>query len=428
MYSNLQVEQALSLIPHTTEFLPLIDAVIGASRPDRQRTWAKSGKYATMSKRVVDPADLRSETQALAAEARERLQDVCSLVVDAIRAYEAGELEAAALNFVWAGELEEADEDLTEAERLYLLALEVATEAAERRAEIVALRHLGRVAHSAGRFADSQARYERSYLLSVEAQDVLGQAASCQGLGAIWAEQGERAHAHTWYSRGVQLAWGLDPEFRHPFLCQLAALAIRLGELDEAEAQLEHARQAIRAARCEQAMAAWYHQYGLLLDARGDSLGAECTYRKGVEHARDPACEIRIRIDLGHKLLREDRLLEAREEARKAEEIAIRKRSVPVLVEVYGLLGAIARKQCDPDGFVFYEQALELCREQRVPPLREAAVYHEYGLFLHGCGHTAEAPDYLRKASEIYQESNLVCEMERVAADLRALGGQPGRL
>ncbi|HEX2090783.1 MAG TPA: tetratricopeptide repeat protein [Longimicrobiaceae bacterium] len=423
MQSYVPVEHAVSLIPHTTEFLPLINAVIGASGPDRRHTWDRSGKYATVCKRVVDPAGVRERIPALAAQVRERLQELFSLVMEAIRAYQAGELEVSAATFVRAGELEEGEGRLAEAERLYLLALEVAEAADDRRPEILALRRLGRAAHAAGRLAESRDRYERSYFLSVRTRDLPGQAAACRSLGAIWAEQGRWADARAWYTRGMQLAGRLDPELRYPFLCRLAALALQVGDLDEAEAQLEQARQAIEATGVEQDTAPWHHTRGLLLDARGDLPGAERAYREGLDRVRQPACEIRMRVDLGHNLVRQGRLFEAREEARRAEEMAIRRRLVPALVGVYGLLGAVAREQCDEDGFVFFEQALELCREQELPKVHEAAVYHEYGLFLQSCGHASEAPAYLELARELYREMGLAREVERVSADLRGVEG-----
>ncbi|HEU0077354.1 MAG TPA: hypothetical protein VFQ76_06870, partial [Longimicrobiaceae bacterium] len=60
MPSHLLVERALALIPDSEEFLPLSDAVIGTSRVDTDKVWARSGAYATVGKRVVDAAGLRA--------------------------------------------------------------------------------------------------------------------------------------------------------------------------------------------------------------------------------------------------------------------------------------------------------------------------------------------------------------------------------
>jgi hypothetical protein len=45
---HLLVERALALVPDSEEFLPLSDALIGSSRVDREKVWARSGAYATL--------------------------------------------------------------------------------------------------------------------------------------------------------------------------------------------------------------------------------------------------------------------------------------------------------------------------------------------------------------------------------------------
>ncbi|HKP74273.1 MAG TPA: tetratricopeptide repeat protein, partial [Longimicrobiaceae bacterium] len=96
-------------------------------------------------------------------------------------------------------------------------------------------------------------------------------------------------------------------------------------------------------------------------------------------------------------------------------------RMIPDLVSVYGLLGGIARSRCDEEGFVFYEQALNVCHERGLPRKDEAAVLHGYGMLHAACGRPAEARAYLEAAREIYNALGFAPELARVDRDLASL-------
>ena len=63
--SRLRVEGALALIPDLEELLPFTDALIGTSHPDAEKRWARSGAYATLGMRVVDPARVAETVSTL---------------------------------------------------------------------------------------------------------------------------------------------------------------------------------------------------------------------------------------------------------------------------------------------------------------------------------------------------------------------------
>jgi tetratricopeptide (TPR) repeat protein len=422
MPSHLLVERALALIPDSEEFLPLSDAVIGTSRIDSEKVWARSGAYATVGKRVVDAAGLRALIPGLAERAQQRVQRLFDLVLEAIQKQEEGDAPAAAATLVLAGQMEEEDRRLDKAERIYGLALEIARNLRDKGPQVLALRRLGRVTRAAGRLDEAWVWYEQSYLLAVDEMDLAGQAIGCQGLGNLCDDRGRREQAWTWYERGLKLARALrDPGLEWPFHANLSILAMNRGELSRAEDYLGRARVCIEATGDEGGMLYWFNNRGLILLEGGDALGAEAMFREGLERCRNPFWEILLRVNLGDALVRQERFFEADEEARRAEEVAIAHRYIPQLVEVYGLCGRIARARCDEEGFVFYEQALNVCRERGLPAVKEAGVYHDYGLLHLACGRLPEAEAYLEQAREVYRDLGLGQELVKVDRDLLAV-------
>lgn len=422
---HLLVERALALIPDFDEFLPLNDAVIGTSRTDAEKMWARSGAYTTVGKRVVDPSRLEELIPQITLKVQQRLEHLFTLVLTAIRQQEAGDPAAAAATLIRAGEMEESGRHLEKAERIYTLALEMARDLRDKGPHILVLRRLGRVARTAGRLDEAWGWYGQSYGLSVDERDVAGQVVACQGLGNLCDDRGQRDLAWAWYERGLALAHDLDdPTLEWPFHANLSVLAMKRGDLAEAESYLERARACISAIGDEGAMLYWYNNRGLVHLERGDATAAEAIFREALERGRSPFWEILIRVNLGESLLQQERLFEAEEEARRAEEVAISGRFIPELVEVYGLFGRIARGRCDEEGFVFYEQALSVCRERGLPQVREAGVYHEYGLLHLRCGRMAESAAYLEQARDLYRELGMGPELGRVEADLEEALGQ----
>jgi Tfp pilus assembly protein PilF len=252
--------------------------------------------------------------------------------------------------------------------------------------------------------------------------DAAAQAVACQGLGNLCDDRGEREQARGWYERGLAIARGLDdPVLEWPFYTNLSVIAIKHGELADAEALLARARERIEATGADDAMLFYLNNRGMLLAEHGDPAGAEAVFREALAREPEPRWEMTVRNNLGEMLLRQGRLFEAQEEARRAEELAIVHRLVEDCVDVYLLLGGIARSRCDEEGFVFYEQALSVCHERGLPRKQEAAVLHGYGLLHGACGRPAEARAYLDAAREIYDALGFLPELAGVDADLGAL-------
>ena len=422
---HLLVERALALVPDYEEFLPLSDAVIGASRVDLEKVWARSGAYATVGKRVVDPARVDELMRQLLERSQQRLSELFNLVLGAIREQQGGNAATAAEMLVRAGEMEEGERRLEKADRIYRMALGISRDLRDKEPHILALRRLGRTARTAGRLDEAWGWYEQSWQLAVDAMDTEGQVIACQGLGNVCDDRGERERARLWWERGLEMATGMDqPALEWPLYINLSVLAMLEGELAEAERLLERARERMERTGSPGARMFWMNNRGLLLLEHGDLAAAEAMFREALGEA-EGHWELTMRVNLGEALLRRGRLLEAADEARRAEEVAIVHRLVPDLIDVYNLLGAIARERSDEEGFVFYEQGLRVCQERALPRKTEAAVLHGYGLLHCACGRPEEGRGYLDAARDVYRDLGFAPELARVERDVARLEPEP---
>lgn len=419
------VERALALVPDYEDFLPLSDAVIGASRVDLEKVWARSGAYTTVGKRVVDPERVDELVRHLLDRGQQRLREMFDLVLGAIRQQQAGNAAVAAGMLIRAGEMEEAEGRLAKAERIYRMALGLCQDLREKEPHVLALRRLGRAARTSGRLEEAWSWYERSWQLAVDAMDLEGQVIACQGLGNVCDDRGERDRARLWWERGLELGTGLDaPALEWPLYVNLSVLSMLEGDLEEAEALLGRGRERMERTGAPEARLYWLNNRGLLQLEHGDPAAAEAVFREALPEAQG-RWELTLRVNLGEALLRQGRLLEAADEARRAEEVAVVHRLVPDLVDVYSLLGGIARERCDEEGFVFYEQALRVCHERGLPRKAEAAVLHGYGQLHCACGRPEEGRGYMDAALEMYRALGLGPELARVEADLAGLEPEP---
>ena len=416
---HLRVERALALVPDADDFRPFAEAVIGASQRDPERAWSGSATYATLGKRLVDADRLEALVPEMVERTRARLESLFRTMLQALRAQQAGDGAGAARALVQAGEAEEAELRLEKAAAIYGMALDVARDLRDKGPQILAQRRLGRLCRQSGRLEEARSWYQQSFETAVDQLDRAGQAIACQGLGNVCDDQGQREAARHWYARGLEAASGLaDPALEWPFFANLSVMSMLDGDLPTAEQMLEEARARIEATGADDAASFWLNNRGLLLLESGDYAGAEALFRDVLTRTADAHWELTARVNLGEALARQDRLFEATEEARRAEEIAILHRFIGDLVDVYALLGSLARLQRDEGGFVFYEQALEVCREHALPDKTHAAILHGYGQFHCACGRPAEGEAYLEAALDLYRTLGFGQEAARVAADL----------
>ena len=143
----------------------------------------------------------------------------------------------------------------------------------------------------------------------------------------------------------------------------------------------------------------------LVLADLGQPARAAAAYREALAWAwradRAPETEVFIRLNFARLHIETASFIEAEEEIRKAEQLAIAGNQLRQLVQIYTMLGRLRGRQAEEAGFVFFEQAVALARMLgRVPGL-EAEVYQEYAAFKHAVGARAEAEELLERARQI---------------------------
>ncbi len=418
----LKIDAALKAIPETDDLAHLREALLSASRADGGLAWGSGEEYATIGVRAADPAALESQIEALADRVRRRVEMVMRHTVRALAALERGDAAEAARHLVAAGEVEEGERRLHEAERFYERALEVGRKPRERGAEGLALRRLGRVARAMGQWERAAKRYQQGYEVSVAQRDGMGAVVACQGLGNVHVDQSRWSEAREWYLRGVERCPDRPPTAEYVHLCVgLAVVERRLGDLDAAAEWL--ARGDASAAGLGDGLMAYVdHGWGRLHLARGEAAEAEGAFRRALARELDPVARVAVMVGLSEPLLLQGRAREAFDAARDAEALAIHFRAVPRLPDVYRALGAAAAERGDTEAFLFYEQALEVCRSHLLPAFEAAATQHQYGRLEARRGDLEAAAARLAEAYRLYTEAGARMEADEVAGELERMG------
>jgi hypothetical protein len=127
---------------------------------------------------------------------------------------------------------------------------------------------------------------------------------------------------------------------------------------------------------------------------------------------------VAIGVNLGEALLAQGKALEAGEAAREAEAAAISGGVTGKLPEVYRLLAAVARARGEGEAFVFLEEALELIREEGLPPFEEALTREAYGELRIAEGDRDRGKFDLAAAARLFESLGIEGEAERLLARL----------
>jgi tetratricopeptide (TPR) repeat protein len=418
-----RVERALALLPDLEVLAPLRALLVASARPDERSMWSSSGPYLTLGKRGVDPDELRRGMPLVFHQSAEHLQALCRAYVEALECQQASDAAGVVAALVRGGRLEERVGRLAQARAWYDVALGVAEGLQDRRPEVETLCLVGRLCVELGRYPEGARQFQRALALAEAEFDQSGAVAACEGLGDAAQAQGEWGGAQAWYARGLRLAEASgDPTRIGRLERRLGALARQQGDLSGAGEHLRRARESFEAAEAASEMAATLNTQGRLDAQLGRDAAAVAAYREAFAWAqradRDPALELSIRLNLAELHLGMDRLLEAEEELRRAEQAAIDGNLTARLIDVYTLMGRLRGQQQDETGFVFFEQAIELARAAERSAAHEAQVYFEYGVFKRGLGQQEEARAYLERAREIFQSLGEAVRRERVEAEL----------
>jgi tetratricopeptide (TPR) repeat protein len=421
-----RVDHALGLMPGLEVMAPLRALLIASSRADERAQWSSSGPYLTLGKRGVQPDELRRRMPQAFHTVTEHLQALYRAYVEALEAQQRGDGGAAVAALLRAGRMEASAGRLTQARAWYEVAHSVSHTLQDRRPEVETLGALGRVALTLGQHADGARYFQRALALGEAEFDQAGSIAACEGLGdaALW--QGQWGGAQAWYTRGLRLAEGSgDARAVGRLERQLGVLARRQGDLAAAGDHLRRAREYSESGGAPEEVARVLNTQGQLDAQLGRRAAASVAYREAlawVQRAqRDAALELAIRLNLAELHLDAERFLEVEEELRRAEQVAINGSLTRRLVQVYTLMGRLRGAQQDETGFVFFEQAIELCRTLERSPAVQAQVYREYGLFRERLEQWEEARAYLERAREIFDSLGDAVERARVDAELRKL-------
>jgi len=405
-----RVEQALRLLPNLEALLPLRGLLLSSARPDERVQWGSGGPYLTVGKRDVEPGELARSMEPVLASVARHIAALFGAYLEALERQERNDTSGAVVALVGAGHREEKVGRLSQAQAWYEVALALAETLQDRRPEVETLLAIGDVSLALGQYAAGARYYQRALVLAEAEFNQAGAIDASLGLGNAAFERAEWPGARAWYSRALRLTEAGNDRLR------LGLIEHRLGLLDRRQGDLASAGDHLRRAReCfEKLNGEATLEMARVLDAQGELDAAlrrpgpaAAAFREALAWVRrdehDPGLDVTIRLHLAELLLDTGRWLEAEEEMRRAEQLAITSNQTRGLVRIYTLLGTLRGRQSDETGFVFFEQAIALCRALEGPPIDEARVYQAYGLFRQVSGSPDEARAYLERASEIFR-------------------------
>lgn len=423
--SEATVEDLLQLLPSAEELEVLRLQLISTAVRDPDRTWDSSSSYSTVDKRILSADDVE---RAIAQAEQAVLQHVTMLhegMRPVFRSFFSGNTEEAARHLIALGERYETSGRAAGAHQCYRAALTVSLPLADKSAQILALRRLGRVALALGDFRDATAFYERSADLARDTDDLAGEVIARTGMGNVKTYQGRWGEAFELYRGALDLAEKAGPDRllleRGQLFNNLGGVSHRTGRLDESEAWLDRAREVWDTVDAPLETAIGHLHRGHLRKAQGRLADARASYQAGLNLEIPSSLKAILAADLANVWLLDGYVTEAEEEARVAEEHAIATRSPYTLGYMYRQLGNLARARGDEDGFTFYEKALQIAREKGYASL-EAETLADYAELRRHNGGAEEAIAYLERARELFLELGSVQERERaeqVLAEMR---------
>ena len=401
----MKVEQALRILPGLEVLAPL-RGLLFSSALSEQGDWAGTGQKLTVGKREVSSEEMRRHMANVLAQIVAHFSSLYEGYVRAVECLEQERPSDAVSSLVDAGRREETAGRLAQARVWLGVALGIAKGLQNRKPEVETLVALGRLSSVLGSLKESARHFRRALAIAEFERDDAGASHACEGLGHVETERSDWAAAKRWFTRALELAEGSGDEHRiAQMLHALGEHARRTGELDTATDTLRRAHERFEAQMNEEDMARVLTTEALVLADLGQPARAATAYREALAWAwradRAPATEVFIRLNFARLHIETASFIEAEEEIRKAEQLAITGNMMRQLVQIYTMLGRLRGRQADEAGFVFFEQAVALARMLgRVPGL-EAEVYQEYAAFKHAVGARTEAEDLLERARQI---------------------------
>ena len=418
------VEELLALLPDLEDLEVLRLRLMSAAVRDPEKEWDSSSIYTTIDKRIVTS----EAAERSLAEAERALHAYVTKLHDGLRSFFAaifsGNHSDAAGRLVALGEDLEAEGRLLGARRCYRAALTVSLPLTEKAPQILALRRIGRVSVNVGDLREAVSYYERSAELAHDSGDLHGEVVARTGVGNVRVWQGRWAEAKDCYDESLALADTGEPGSmlleRGHIYNNLANVTHRLQRLDEAEVWFESAFRVWDAVSSPADLGICLHNYATLRETQERYDEAHTAYAAALRMALPAWLRATIATDFASWWLHEGHLTQAEEWVRVAEENAIATGSPYTLGITYLGRGKFALAREDPEGFIFFEKALEIAREKGYSSL-EAETLAEYARLRVLTGGTEEAMAYLERACDIFREVGALGELERARAALDEL-------
>jgi tetratricopeptide (TPR) repeat protein len=421
---HLRVEQALRLLPDVDGLAPLRAFVVSLSTARTPGAWAGGEPNRTIGKRSLDPADLRARVPQVVARVTGQVTALYDAAVDALECERRGDLSKAVRALVRAGKCEEQGARYSQAHAWYRQALGIAEQLRDRQPEMEALCHIGHLEATRGYLDEGARAFQRSLALAEAEADHENAAGACRGLGDVLFAQSQWLGAEAWYARGLQYAKD-NRAVIGALTLGLGEAALRRGHLATAADRLAQALDAFETLGDTDGVIRALLARGALAATQGRAADVLASYREALSRlpvaGGDPALELAVRLRLAELYLDAGRLPDAEDEARRAEELAIAHQLARPLARVYIVMGRMRGRQGDENGFVFFEQAIELCRSGEPTPRLEADVYREYARFRTTMGDRHEARAYLERARDLLEPFADEVALERIDQELRQL-------
>ncbi len=378
--NRLTLDRIMHVLPPLDDLRPVLDHLIVQSVPDPEREWTGGGELGTLGGRLVSSEDLASAVGELADAVRDRVSTLYLAVADGIRCLGEGDGAGAAKALLRAAALEEGLDHPDRAEAWAAAAFRAAGEERDRRPVSLALRRWARAESAQGKLVEALDRYGQAHEIARDSRDFQGAAEAAIGAGNVLERQGGWDDAEQWYRRALDV---LEADGRQGPEMWQAQLNIHIvlrsaGSLDKSLVWLQKASDSAEKLGDETAAQFLENAWGQFHMASGAFSEAEDHLRAGLSAATDARARVTIRLNLAEALLAQDRTLEATEEAREAERVALASGIVPKLPEVYRILGRIVSAEDNPNAFVFFERALDIVRERDLPALEEALTLQAY--------------------------------------------------
>ncbi|HET8771552.1 MAG TPA: hypothetical protein VFM71_11270 [Gemmatimonadaceae bacterium] len=416
---SLRVEKVLRLLPEVDAMAPLRTLLVSTSRAE-----GADEPHLTVGKRIVQSADLEELVPRALQRVSEHLSELFEAAITALEAEASGDTASAVRAFLRAGDRELAVGRESAARIWYEHALRIAEEARDRRPEIEALQQLGALEAALGARDRAARHYQRAFALAEAEGDDMRAASACLAMGTVALNRFNLQGAVSWFQRGLQHGDG-NHALSGRLHLGLAEVARTRDDLDEAEQRVRLAETMLTDQADTGGMVAVLSARGRLESARGRYSESLARHREALAFARldgrDARLELPVHLDICRLFMETDRLPDAEDEARRAEQMAVVHNETNELARIYVLMGGIRRLQRDESGFVFFEKAIELSQGGEPTPHLEADAYFDYAVFRESFGEHDEARAYLERSREILETLGDRPALARIDEMLRRL-------